>query len=445
LEALLAPLGASSAFTVPLQAGEQIVGLLQSVCLRPRGFTTEQVQLLYRVADLLGPAVSNCRLIGQLLRTNEELRQTQHRLVHAEKMRALGEMAGGMAHEFNNSLCGVLGFLDLTLSARDLDCDMRKHLETARTCAHDAAQVVRRVQDFARQRRAEQATQPIDLDELTRQAVDMARHRWEGTGVVAEVNAGSGATVLGAPCELREVVTNLIFNAVDAMPRGGALRVRTWRSGDRACLAVSDTGVGIPETLREKIFEPFFTTKGEKGNGLGLSVTFAIVRRHNGEITADSRPGLGTTFEVRLPLAPALPRASQGEVVVQAPSRRQLRILVVEDERGVREFLSSALTGLGHRVRLACDGTEGVAAVGEDSFDVVLTDLGLPGVRGDEVARAVAERRPGTPVLLLTGWGLQMREDQEQLPGVCRVLAKPITLSALAAAVDEAARGAHAV
>src|SRR5262249_29627533 len=277
----LALLGASSTFCVPLKVADRVVGVLQSVCLRPHGFTTEQVQFLYRVADLLGPATSNCRLIGQLRRANEDLRHAQHRLIQSEKMRALGEMASGMAHEVNNSACGRVGvlalslasrLLDRTLSSRLLDPDVRRHLETARTCAHDAAQVVRRVQDFARQRRAEQLTQPTDLDQLARQALEMTRHRWEGAGVELIVDASSGATVLGTPCELREVITNLVFNAVDAMPKGGQLRVRTWRTGERACLSVSDTGAGIPEALHEKIFEPFFTTKGEKGDGLGRSV-----------------------------------------------------------------------------------------------------------------------------------------------------------------------------
>jgi signal transduction histidine kinase/CheY-like chemotaxis protein len=428
-------------FAVPLRAGDRCVGVLQSVCTRPAGFTGEQIQLLYLVADLLGPAISNCRLFGDLSEAYEELRVTQGQLIQAEKMRALGELAGGVAHEFNNSLCGVLGFLELALLNKSLDPACRGFLESARTCASDAAQTVRRVQDFARWRRNDNNGQLLDLNAVVRQTADLIRHKWEGfahsqgQGIRLEVITGAAVPIAAIPSELREVITNLAFNAVDAMPSGGTLTLRTWNTKTDVFLAVSDTGVGIAESVRHRLFEPFFTTKGERGSGLGLSVAFGIVRRHGGEITVESREGAGSTFTVRLPRASGDASPIAAPPPSAAPALRSLRILVVEDEESVRRFLDNGLNRLGHRPRLVGNVPEGLAALGEETFDVVLTDLGLPGPNGEEMARRVAERSPPTPVVLLTGWADQLHADKRSIPGVSRILAKPVTLDTLAAAL----------
>ncbi|HMF12708.1 MAG TPA: ATP-binding protein [Gemmataceae bacterium] len=432
--------GAVSCFAVPLRAGERSVGVLQSVCTRPAGFTGEQLQLLYLVADLLGPAISNSQLFRRLSAAYEELRKTQSQLIQAEKMRALGELAGGVAHEFNNALCGVLGFLELGLLSQTLDPTVRGFLESARTCATDAAQTVRRVQDFARWRRNELTSQLLELGDFVRHTVELIRHKWEGIGSAGNgpirvvVETEPSAFVTGNPAELREVLTNLAFNAVEAMPRGGTLTIRSWKNASNAFLSVRDTGVGIAVAVRHRLFEPFFTTKGERGNGLGLSVAFGIVQRHSGEIDVESKEGQGTVFTVRLPLASAKAANRPVAGAATAPvACRSLRILIVEDEDSVREFLDQGLTRLGHRPRLASSVEDGTRALGEDSFDVVLTDLGLPDASGEEIARQVADRSPRTPVVLLTGWAEQLLAENRSIPGITRILSKPVTLDTLAA------------
>ncbi|HXG11333.1 MAG TPA: ATP-binding protein [Gemmataceae bacterium] len=428
----------AACFAVPLRAGRRVVGVLQSLLSRPAGFTRDQIQLLYLVADLLGPAISNCQLFGRLRAAYEELRLTQSQLIQAEKMRALGELASGMAHEFNNSLCGVLGFLELVLLNKGLDPTTRGYLESARTCALDATETVRRVQDFARRQQDGLSIKVLDLNELVRQTLELIRHKWENLDHARKpinvcVQTEATGRVAGSPTELREVLTNLVFNAVDAMPQGGTLTVRTWSTATDAYLAVQDTGVGIAPAVRHRLFEPFFTTKGERGNGLGLSVVFGIVRRHRGEITVDSELGQGSTFTVRLPLAPAnaaVEEAPPREPAANAPGG--LRVLVIEDDDNVRDFLGYGLTALGHRPRLAADGREGLDAFSEERFDVVLTDLGLPGLSGEEIARRVAEQSPGTPVVVLTGWADQLRAEKGSLQGVAGVLGKPVALDALA-------------
>jgi signal transduction histidine kinase/CheY-like chemotaxis protein len=434
--------GATSCFAVPLRAGERVIGILHSVCTRPRGFSVEQIQLLYLVADLLGPAISNCQLFAQLRKAYEELRVAQGQLIQAEKMRALGELASGMAHEFNNALCGVLGFLELALLNGNLDGGCRGFLESGRTCALDAAHVVRRVQDFARWRRNDQGLQTLDFNDLVRQTIELVRHKWEsleharGTAVTVVVEADGAARVNGNAAEMREVLTNLSFNAVDAMPNGGELSLRTWTTSSDIFLAVRDTGVGMNDAVKQRIFEPFFTTKGEKGNGLGLSVSFGIVQRHGGEITVDSQVGKGTRFTIRLPLIgdePGMLKSARRRSAPIMMPPRSLRILVVEDEETIRRYLAAGLTGMGHEPHLTESGEEGLTAFAENGpFDLVLTDLGLPGISGEDVARAVAERVPKTPVVLLTGWADQLQAEADSLVGVVRILSKPITLDALA-------------
>jgi signal transduction histidine kinase len=445
----LAEGGAITCFAVPLRAGERTVGVLQSVCTRPAGFTGEQLQLLYLVADLLGPAMSNSQLFHRLSAAYEELRKTQNQLIQAEKMRALGELASGVAHEFNNALCGVLGFLELSLLNKGLDQTNRGFLESARTCAMDAAQTVRRVQDFARWRRNELTSEILDMGDFVRETLDLIRHKWEGvseepTGPVRViVDTEDGVRILGNAAELREVLTNLAFNAVEAMPRGGTLTIRAWRTDVDAFLTVEDTGLGIAEGVRRRLFEPFFTTKGERGNGLGLSVAFGIIRRHNGEISVESQVGEGSVFTVRLPLGtPPSDKVRAASIPPPATSAtmRSLRILVVEDEDSVRRFLDTSLRRLGHRPRLTQTVEEGTRALTEDQFDVILTDLGLPDASGEELARRAAIYAPGTPVVLLTGWAEQLLAENRTIQGIARILSKPVGLDTLSTAITDVVR-----
>lgn len=450
----LAARGATCFFAAPLRSGDRTVGILQSVSTRPTGLSGEQIQLLYLVADLLGPAISNCRLFKRLRTTYEELQSAQEQLIRVEKMRALGELASGMAHDFNNALCGVLGFLELSLMDKALSPGSRNYLESARTCAMDAAQTVRRVQEFARWRRHDPVFLPLDINDLVRQTVELTRHKWDSLSrartdpISVTILAEATAAVSGCAAELREVLTNLVFNAVDAMPTGGTLALRTWSTAEAVFLSVRDTGMGMSPAVRQRLFEPFFTTKGERGNGMGLSVAFGIIQGHGGEINVVSEVNRGTTFTIRLPIArkgePSAPRPGEPAPTPKAPAvprslvanSSQLRILVIEDEESVREFLGAMLDRAGHQARLVPNAEEGLAALAAGAFDVVLSDLGLPGMSGEDLARTVAARYPFLPVVLLTGWAGQLNPDAGAVPGVTRILGKPVTISSLVETLD---------
>jgi len=230
------------------------------------------------------------------------------------------------------------------------------------------------------------------------------------------------------------------------MPRGGRLTVRTWSQERDTYLSVADTGVGMNHSVQQRLFEPFFTTKGERGNGLGLSVTFGIVRRYGGTISAESEPGRGSTFIVRLPGIPkgagVIPKPKASDVPEpsrtnaaareQAGSTNSLRILVIEDEEPIRRFLETALTRLGHQPKMTANARQGLAAFAAQPFDVVLTDLGLPGISGEEVARTIHRSSPQTPVVMLTGWSCQLNANGQKIEGVSRIIGKPVTLQTLA-------------
>jgi CheY-like chemotaxis protein len=199
----------------------------------------------------------------------------------------------------------------------------------------------------------------------------------------------------------------------------------------------------MSEQVRRRLFEPFFSTKGEAGNGLGLSVTFGIAQRHGGEILVESAEGAGSTFTLRLPVARERGRASGAVPVVRPrPATRALRVLVVEDEESIRSFLGRVLEHLGHACQTVATAREGLAALEQSKFDLVLTDLGLPDLSGEEVARAAAERCPGTPVVLLTGWAEQLKAENRRPVGVARILGKPVTLELLCQTIEALAPAA---
>jgi len=385
-------------------------------------------------------------------RTNElraalqAVEQAQQRVVQTERLHALGEMAGGVAHDFNNALAVILGRIQLLRARTKDDPAAQTQVETLERAALDAARTVRRVQEFARMRPA-LASGAVDLDRVVREVLEATSARWrndaEARGICYDVRVESAPLppVEGDAAELREALTNLVLNALDAMPDGGRLTLRTGVEGDRVVCTVADTGGGIPEEIRSRIFEPFFTTKGERGTGLGLSVVYGIVTRHGGTIDVQSTPGGGSAFTIRLPVGSAAPRPTH--VAGPAPvAAAPARILIVDDNAAFRDILRACLEAAGHEVVEAASGPEGLAACEREPFQLVVTDIAMPGMSGWEVARQV-RRRFGWPVGVVTGWG-----DDEADPGVAGavdfVLTKPFQLDEVRRRVAEALQNASA-
>jgi len=420
--------GLVAELAVPVRLGDETVGVLWASYERPVQVTDDDVGLATNLAQVVAVAVANARLYEGAQRAYQELQVTQDHLVQTEKLRALGEMASGVAHDFNNILAAILGRVQLMLT-RVEDPTLRRWLEIVERAALDGAQTVRRIQEFTRVRR-DQPTERVDLAQVLRDAVEMTRTRWRdeaqarGLEIRLVTEVEPVPPVEGQPAELRQALTNLIFNAIDALPQGGTITVGARLQDGAVEVSVADTGVGMPDAVRRRIFEPFFSTKGPKGSGLGLAMVYGIVSRHGGEVAVESREGAGSTFTIRLPpgRGASRPEAPAAAVVPEAAAR----VLVIDDEERVRDTLADMLRQAGHEVVVASQGAEGLERFRGDSFDLVVTDLAMPGMSGFQVARTVKALRPEVPVVLVTGWGVEVPAEQLRASGVDRVMTKPI-------------------
>jgi len=356
-----------------------------------------------------------------------EERRVAERSQQADKLRALGQLASGVAHDVNNDLAAILGRVQRIMRAAEYE-GVRQELSVVETAALDCAQTVRRIQNFARQQ-GDANLEPVDLNGLVRDAIEITRTRWlddarsRGLAYTVQFEAGELHPVMGDGSQLREVFVNLIINALDAMPTGGALRISSNEENGEAIVRFTDEGTGISKAIRERIFEPFFTTKGANGTGMGLAVSYGIMTRHNGRIEVDSDVGRGATFMLVFP--------SAGEVAIPVPPQpaalvSALDVLVIDDEDVVREVLADLLEEQGHRVVQVDSGKDGLdVLVGKKRFDVVFTDLSMPEMDGWAVARAVREQFPGVRVVMVTGYGTSVAQHTEQIHLVDGVLGKP--------------------
>jgi PAS domain S-box-containing protein len=425
--AWIAAAGAPSFLAVPLRVKREIIGALGIGGRSGRRFTDAEIALIQTLADQAAVALENSRLYGDLRAALRAVEESQQRVVQGERLRALGEMAGGVAHDFNNVLAIIVGRAEVLLSETE-DPKLERQLSVIVKVALDAAQTVKRIQEFTRMRRA-RPFQQVNLNQLVEEIVEVTRSRWKdqaqskGVHYDVVVETTPIPVISGDPSEIREALINIILNALDAMPEGGRMVLRTSAEGEQVTCAVTDAGVGMSEEVRQRIFDPFFTTKGERGTGLGLSVVYGIISRHNGAIDVQSRPGHGTTFTLKFPLGEAVDAEAPPRPVLR--SRAKARILVIDDETEVGDILTDMLTGDGHTVVCCVDAESALALFAREPFDVVITDLGMPGLSGWAVARLVKQRRPDTPVVMITGWGDRIDPGEAAGRGVDYVVAKP--------------------
>jgi signal transduction histidine kinase len=388
------------------------------------------------------------KLIRQLSGKNKQLKgeitareQLEGELIKMERLRALGEMSGGVAHDFNNILGAILGRAQLLLERID-DAHVRKGLEIIEKAALDGAETVRRIQEFTRVRADANTFSEVNLNQVIEDALEFTRTRWkneaEAKGIAVEVHCDFGEipTLSGDPAGLREVFTNLIINAVDAMPKGGDITISTIKEEESVLITVADTGTGMSAEIQKRIFDPFFTTKGTHGSGLGLSICYGIVSRHRGEISVSSRIGAGSTFIIRLPLGRAA--KTKAEPLEVDSDLLSARVLVIDDDEVFRSVLADTLLESGCHVDQAGSGDEGLSLFAEGEYDLVITDLGMEHMSGWDVAQKVKERSAGTPVALISGWGSQIDETTARAKGVDYIVSKPFRLDQLRGIVRKA-------
>jgi signal transduction histidine kinase/ActR/RegA family two-component response regulator len=464
-----------SVIGLPIVSGDRVLGAVELGYRARHGFGEREVQRLVAIVQRAARALGHARAVEEaheealqtyaarlegevasrtreLQARSEELAEalrlveaSQKRIVEGERLRAVGEVAAGVAHDFNNSLAVILTRTQLLLRQAK-EAGFRRHLQAIERVAMDSAETVRRIREFARAGRGA-GFRRVEMNRLVEEVVEVTRARWkdqaEVRGVTIEValELGPVPAVAGDPSQLREALTNLVFNGLDAMPNGGRLTFRTGLEGDQVFCVVADTGIGMTPDVLRRVFEPFFTTKGERGTGLGLSVVHGIVTRHGGRMEAESHVGEGSRFTIRLPVGreirDPLPAAEvPADPGVWPASGR--RILVIDDDAEVRESLVELLTQHGYLVSACPEGRSGLELLAAEVFDLVLTDLGMPGLSGWEVAHQAKALAPRTPVAMVTGWGDQIDPVEARAKGVDYVVAKPYRAGELAAVLAQA-------
>jgi len=368
-------------------------------------------------------------------------RTLQKRLLRSERLKALGEIASGVAHDFNNALAIILGRSQM-LRDQSTNPEMRKGLILIERAAQDVATSVRRILDFFRPE-SKGKFAPHFLDNLIQECLEVTKVRWKEEahlhGIRYEITTQvpRGLRVMGNDSELGEVFNNIIFNALDAMPNGGSLEIRADTEDENVVISFTDTGAGMPPEVLAKIYDPFFTTKPEKGTGLGLSLVRGIVLRHHGEIEVQSEPGRGATFRVRLPihegeedLKPPLPKALTPPPTGAVPSA-VLRVLVVDDEPDVLNMFAEILKSRNYEVATAATGAEALRQLGASEFHVVITDLGMPEMSGWDVVAEARKVNARARYILTTGWGDSFINVDLKARGVDFVLPKPVEVQSL--------------
>lgn len=444
--------GLRSIVLAPLQVESRVFGVLVASRREKESFSSGECEFLRQLSEHVALAAHQAQLHGALQQAYEDLRQTQQAVMQQERLRALGQMASGIAHDINNALSPVSLYTQSLLEVEpNLSARTREYLETIQRSVDDVAHTVTRMREFYRQRGPQLTLVPVRLNELVQQVIDLTRARWSdmpqlrGTVIALRSElAEQLPAVAGVESEIREALINLVFNAVDALPAGGTLTLRTrllrgadgqGQGQDQVRIEVGDDGVGMNEETRRRCLEPFFTTKGERGTGLGLAMVYGVAKRHNADIDIDSAPGRGTVVSLSFSV-PEAPSGAPSLDKLETARPGRLRLLLVDDDPMLLRSLCNTLEAEGHVIVTANDGAAGIAAFRSasergETFAAVITDLGMPNVDGRKVASAVKNVSATTPVIMLTGWGKRLTSEDDIPPHVDYVLSKPPKLREL--------------
>jgi PAS domain S-box-containing protein len=446
----LAGAGMRSLVIAPLLVESQVFGVLITARRTTDAFSSGECEFLRQAGEHTALAANQAQLYGALQRAYDDLRTSQQQVMQQERLRALGQMASGIAHDINNAISPVALYTEALLEREtSLSPRARSQLEIIQRAVDDIAQTVARMGEFYRSREPQLSLLPVDLNKLVGQVIALTRARWsdmaQQRGAAIEVRTELAANlppIAAVESQIRDALINLVFNAVDAMPEGGPLIIRTaLAAGTRSqivLLDVEDKGIGMNEDTRRRCLEPFFTTKGTRGTGLGLAMVYGVAQRHGANLEIESEPGKGTLMRMSFAIAQtaAVPVGSSP----QPPPAAPLRILIVDDDPLLLKSLRDALETDGHEVVSANGGKAGIETFVESHaegrpFPVVITDLGMPHVDGRKVASTIKGSTPETLVLMLTGWGRRLVAEGDVPPGVDQVLSKPPKLIELRAAL----------
>jgi signal transduction histidine kinase/ActR/RegA family two-component response regulator len=386
-----------------------------------------------------------------IIRDITERKRMEQRLLQSEKLKSLEELAGGVAHNFNNILAAILGRAQLLMmniktppgiqERRSTALDLKKSLEIIEEAALDGANTVRRIQDFSRKKDDERSLMPVNMNDIIEQSLKFTQGKWKDEAeskdikITIKQKSTTLPAIAGNASELIELFANLINNAIDAMPQGGSIAINSFAKNKQVTVTVGDTGIGIPQTVRDRIFDPFFTTKGVQSTGLGLSASYGIVKSHGGTISVESKKGKGTTFTIKLPISKQA--VAEQKIKPLLKRHRKVRILVIDDEKDIRELIADILTMNRFEVEVASNGREGISLFKKKKFDLVFTDLGMPGMSGWQVAKEIKKINDKIPVALITGWQIKAEGAELKAKGVDLIINKPFKVEQVLLLVQE--------
>jgi len=451
--------GLKSMVIVPLLVEQRsgVFGVLVVARRTTGAFSSAECEFLRQLCDHVSLAANQAQLHASLRQAYDDLQLSQNAVMQQERLRALGQMASGIAHDINNAISPITLYVDALLTHESGFSDRaRKQLEIIQRAVDDVAHTVARMGEFYRQRPTQLELAPMDVNRAFQQVLDLTRARWsdmaQQRGTVIEVKVESepeSPIVMAIESELREALINLVFNATDAMSDGGTLTLRAGHALEagkgvarRVFIEVSDTGVGMDEATRRRCLEPFFTTKGDRGSGLGLAMVYGIAQRHGADIRIASAPGEGTTVRMTFPQTSPTAQSTASVRIQKIP--RHTKILLIDDDTVLLTSLRDTLVHDGHQVQTANGGKVGIEAFLDalnagKPFPVVITDLGMPHVDGRAVTAAIKAAAPATSVIMLTGWGQRLVASGEIPDGVLAVLSKPPKIADLRQCLAEIA------
>ncbi len=447
----------NSMVIIPLFKEERVLGVMVSARISQGKYSAGEISFLKQLGEHVSLALSQAELLKELQDAYTQLSQTQDLVLQQERLRALAEMAGGIAHDINNAISPAALYIEnMLMTSVALNSKERKQLETVQLAIDDVASTVQRMSRFAKGNIESEPGAPTDPNRLCQEALELTRAKWESIarerGVSIDIQSHLEENlpfVHGGGAELREALTNLILNGVDAMPGGGILRINSRLETDHlgafVVLEVEDSGVGMTEEVRARCMEPFFTTKGERGTGFGLSMVYGITKRIGGSMSIDSHLGDGTRVSLRLPVASEISLDSKSLALlnqIETPNGRSCQILLVDDDNAVREALTTVLQEAGHVVTQFNSAAAAFAAFedsqqdGRTRFDLLLTDLGMHEINGRELSKMIRDVEPDFPIVVISGWGTQLNLEHDYIDWADAIITKPPKQDELLRTID---------
>ncbi len=341
----------------------------------------------------------------------------------------------------DDNVTPILGYSELLITNKNLSSlKIDKYLQGIRKSVLNASSVVRGLREFYRKNSSNEFYENVFINNLIEEVVELTKHKWKNQAqsnncyITITLNLSETKAIFANLSEIKEILTNLIFNAVDSIIEKGSINISTRNDNNYVVLEVSDTGHGMTEEIKQKIFEPFFTTKGNDGTGLGMSMVYGIIQRHNGIINIESSVGKGSCFSIYFPISlnDKLVKIKDTKKILT----RKLHVLIIEDEKAIQEVLSGYLSFLNHTFEIANNGLKGLEKFQKGHFDLIITDYAMPEMNGRQMSEAIKLIAPNKPIILLTGFGDIIVSSNDTIDYIEYVLSKPVTIDSLENAIN---------